>query len=346
MTNEQQNRMFNSFEQAESSTTRKYGGTGLGLPISKSIIEMMGGKIWAMSEPDKGTTFTFVLQLKRGIQPYHGLLSEDVNLNNVRIMVVDDDQNVLDYFMEISREFKLYCDAAISAEEALRLVDMNGQYHIYFIDWRMPGMDGIQLTNKLKTYKDPAKSVVIMITAAEWTAVEKEARKAGVDKFLSKPLFPSGIADLVNEILGVNHKQMEESKTDLGGIFAGRRVLLVEDVEINREIVKTLLEPTYIEIDYAENGVEAVQKFSSQPDKYDIIFMDVQMPEMDGYEATRRIRALNIPQAQNIIIIAMTANVFREDIEKCLEAGMDDHLGKPLNLNELLDMLRKYMPME
>jgi signal transduction histidine kinase/DNA-binding response OmpR family regulator len=344
ITEEQQERVFSSFEQAESSTTRKYGGTGLGLAISKSIVEMMGGRIWVESEINKGSTFSFTVKMKRGAQQHRGLLSPDVNLSNVRIMAVDDDKDILDYFIEISHEFKVQCDTAISGEEALRLLEQKGGYHIYFVDWKMPDMDGIQLASKIKQYHASAKSVVIMITAAEWTVVESEARQAGVDKFLSKPLFPSHIADIINEALGINQQQMEEAQQNIDGIFAGRRILLAEDVEINREIVKALLEPTHIEIDCAENGREAVRMFREEPYRYDMIFMDVQMPEMDGYEATRRISALNVPQAQTIRIIAMTANVFREDIEMCLEAGMDNHVGKPIDFEDVINKLRQYMP--
>ena len=344
LTPEQQGRVFSSFEQAESSTTRKYGGTGLGLAISKSIVEMMGGRIWVESEYGKGSTFAFTVQLKRGLQQHKGLLSPDVNLTNVRIMAVDDDKNILEYFNEISHEFRVQCDIAISGDEAIRLLEQNGQYHIYFVDWKMPGMDGIQLATEIKKRHESTKSVVIMITAAEWTVVENEARQAGVDKFLSKPLFPSHIADIINEALGIDHKRMEEKQLDINGIFSGQCILLAEDVEINRDILKALLEPTCVEIDCAENGKEAVRMFKEQPYRYDIIFMDVQMPEMDGYEATRRIRALNIPQASTIRIIAMTANVFREDIEKCLAAGMDNHLGKPLDFEDVINKLRQYLP--
>ena len=348
----QQERIFSSFEQAEISTTRKYGGTGLGLTISKNIVELMGGNIRMESEINKGSTFIFVIPLKQGVQEYKGLLSPDVNLDNIRIMVVDDDKDVLDYFTEIASEFNIQCCTAISGEEAIRLVEQNGDYHIYFVDWRMPGMDGIQLTAKLKEYHERdtsqldsrVKSIVIMISAAEWSSVEKNAIAAGVSKFLSKPLFPSHIADVLNEALGIDRKKIQESNADISGIFKGKHILLVEDVEINREILIELLKPTDIEIDCAENGKEAVRIFSEAPDKYDMIFMDVQMPEMDGYEATRRIRALKFQQAQTIRIIAMTANVFREDIERCLDAGMDNHLGKPLDFVDVIDKLRHYMP--
>jgi CheY-like chemotaxis protein len=344
---EQQKKLFQSFEQAESDTTRKYGGTGLGLAISKSIVEMMGGTIWVESEPGKGSVFFFTIQAQRGKEEERHVLSGNINLSNVHILTVDDDPDILMYFLDITREFGLSCDTALSGEKALELINHKNWYHIYFIDWKMPGMDGIQLAREIKKRKHE-KSIVIMISAAEWSVVADEAKAAGVDKFLSKPLFPSAIAEVINECFGAGEKQVEKSKTtDITGVFTGRRILLVEDVEINREIVQTLLEPTQLEIDCAENGVEAVRMFTETPDKFDMIFMDIQMPEMDGYEATRRIRALEKDNAthaarghaRRVPIIAMTANVFKEDIEKCFAAGMDSHVGKPLNFEEVMNQL-------
>jgi len=344
LSEDQQKRIFMSFEQAESSTTRKYGGTGLGLAISRSIVEMMGGAIWVESEVNAGSTFTFTINVKRGTQVYEGLLGQDVNFSNLRIMAVDDDKDILDYFVEIAENFGITgCATALSGEEALGLVVRNGDYHIYFVDWRMPVMDGIQLAAEIKK-RTTGKSVVIMISAAEWTSIEADAIKAGVDKFLSKPLFPSDILNVIQECLSIDRKQMEEAQDSNDGIFAGRNILLVEDVDINREIVQTLLEPTLLGIDCAENGVEAVQMFKKAPGKYDMILMDVQMPEMDGYEATRQIRELKVSEAKTVKIIAMTANVFRDDIEKCLEAGMNDHIGKPVDFHELIEKLRVSMP--
>jgi len=343
LSEEQKKRIFLSFEQAESSTTRKYGGTGLGLAISRSIVEMMGGSIWVDSKVNSGSTFTFTIQLKRGNQIYEGLLEPGINLNNVRVLAVDDDRDILDYFAEIAEGFGLSCcDTALSGEEALGLVVRNGDYHIYFVDWRMPVMDGIQLAEELKK-RATSKSVVIMISAGEWTAIESEAVKAGVDKFLSKPLFPSDIMDVIKECMSLGREQKGEAN-NIDGIFAGRYILLVEDVDINREIVQTLLEPTQLKIDCAVNGVEAVRMFTEAPGKYDIILMDVQMPEMDGYEATRQIRAMKNPAAKVVKIIAMTANVFRDDVERCLDAGMDNHIGKPVDFHEVVEKLRAYMP--
>jgi len=197
ITPEQQKRLFQSFEQAESSTTRKYGGTGLGLAISKNIVEMMGGTIWIQSEPGKGSTFIFTIQLERGKEEKQEHLL-DVNLKNVRMLIVDDDPDTLSFFAEVTRGFGMHCDTADNGDKALELIDKNENYHIYFIDWKMPGIDGIELAHKIKTRKSE-NSIVTMISSAEWSAIAKEAKEAGVDKFLSKPLFPSTIAEVINE---------------------------------------------------------------------------------------------------------------------------------------------------
>jgi CheY-like chemotaxis protein len=340
---EQQAKLFQSFEQAESGTTRKYGGTGLGLAISKNIVEMMGGKIWIKSEPGKGSTFAFTVQARRGNERGQELLSKDINLDTVRIMAVDDDTDILVRFSEIAQELGVFCDTAASGEEALRFVEQNGTHNIYFVDLKMPGMDGIQLAKELKE-RASVNSVVIMISAVEWTAIAGEAKRAGVDKFLSKPLFRSTIVEIINDCLGKDSRLAEEEQIEIEGVFAGRHILLAEDVELNRELVQALLEPTQVEIDCAVNGKEALNMFIQASEKYDMIFMDMQMPEMDGYEATQRIRALNIPKAKSIPIIAMTANVFREDVEKCLEAGMNSHIGKPLVFNDVIKRLHTYLP--
>jgi len=341
---EQQKQLFQSFQQADSKTSRKFGGTGLGLVISKNIVELMGGEIWLESEPGKGSSFSFTFKAKRGKRRTPSLSEIGINWNNVSIMAVDDDQEILNYFKNVMQGFGTSCDTALSGQEALALVGVNGMYDIYFVDWKMPDMDGIMLARELKAKsKSPEHTIVIMISAAEWSGIADEAKKAGVDKFLSKPLFPSAIADAINEAIGLHHKQEEEEAAGDDGIFKGYKVLLAEDVEINREIVGALLEPTLIEMDFAENGAEAVAKFEKSPEDYDLILMDVQMPEMDGYEATRRIRTSAHACAKTIPVIAMTANVFKEDVEKCLEVGMNSHIGKPLDIEELINTLRKYL---
>ena len=343
---EQQARLFQSFQQAENDTSRKFGGTGLGLAISKNIVEMMGGSIWIDSALGSGSTFGFTIQTKRGAMKKQRLLDADVNWNNVRILAVDDDPDILTFFEKTVRGFGISCDTAANGQEALRLVEQNGFYNIYFVDWKMPEIDGIELTVKLRANTSASgNSVVILISAAEWSIIENEAREAGIDKFLSKPLFPSDIAGIIQDCFGACHPQTEGEtlKDDPEGIFAGHRILLAEDVAINREIVLALLEPTLLEIDCAINGEEAVNMFKEAPDKYDAIFMDIQMPLVDGYEATKQIRALGGERAVTIPIIAMTANVFREDIERCLAAGMNSHVGKPLDFDEVLSQLKQYL---
>ena len=341
---DQQARLFQSFQQAETTTSRKFGGTGLGLSISKNIVEMMGGRIWIKSELGKGSTFAFTVQARKGEGKAGGFANREVSWDSLRFLAVDDDPDVLEFFRETMKRAGASCDTASSGDEALRLAGEKGFYNICFIDWKLPGMDGFELTRALKAKTGAAGDMtVVMITAADWSALEKEARESGVNKFLSKPLFKSSVVDMVNETLGAGYKQAENEKPGLEGIFAGRRILLAEDVEINREIVIALLGPTRLEIDCAENGAVAVSKFSESPEKYDMILMDVQMPEMDGYEATQRIRSLDAAEAKIIPIIALTANVFREDVERCLEAGMNSHLGKPLDFDEVLEKLRMFL---
>ncbi|MDR0710094.1 MAG: response regulator [Spirochaetaceae bacterium] len=353
----QRSRLFSSFEQADSGTSRKFGGTGLGLAISKRIVEMMGGDIRIESELGKGASFIFTVQLKEGEQKAGSLLKEGVNWNTMRILAVDDAPEILEHFEIIARQLGVNCDLASGGEEATALIRQNGPYDIYFVDWKMPGMDGMEFTRRIKA-GNADKSVIIMISATEWSLIADDAKTAGVDKFLPKPLFPSSIAECLNECLGTDTPPVSRDERPDDGMdrFEGYRIILAEDVEINREIVLALLEPAALTIDCAENGEEAVSMFCAAPEKYDMIFMDLQMPKMDGYEATRLIRAFEkerrkkmateLPRKtpKEIPIIAMTANVFREDIEKCLQTGMDDHIGKPLDLNDVLQKLRAYLP--
>ncbi|MCL2813895.1 MAG: response regulator [Oscillospiraceae bacterium] len=342
ITNEQKERLFKKFEQAEAGTSRKYGGTGLGLAISKRIVELMDGEIWVESEPGNGSKFIFTVSLKRGSDDKVLLLPSGVNWKNIRIFVVDDDVAVREFFTALSETWGIPCTVTADAEEAVKKLERGDNYDIHFIDWNLPGMNGIDFARKIQA-KSSRNSIVTIFSSTDWNVIEDEAREAGVVKFLPKPLFPSMIVDMINECIGIDNVKEQNEKVDYKDNFANNTILLAEDVEINREIVLTLLEPTKLNIECAENGEQALRMFSAAPDKYDVVFMDVQMPEMDGYEATRAIRALDIPKAKSIPIIAMTANVFRDDIEKCFEAGMNDHLGKPLDFGEVLAILRKYL---
>jgi signal transduction histidine kinase/CheY-like chemotaxis protein len=348
---EQQKRLFSLFEQADGSIARKYGGTGLGLSISKSIVELMGGEIWVKSEAGEGSTFTLEITVEQGKAPVRNTADSQWDWKLIRILVVDDSPEVLEYFKEFADSVGLNCVSASDGPEAYRIFEAaqgkspgKPPFDIVFADWRMPGMNGLELTRTLKRqFGDNV--VVIMISASEWDTIEEEAQKSGVNGFIPKPLFASVIMDCINSHLtppGPIAKPEQAGRSE-GAIFSGSTLLLVEDVEINREIVLTLLEDTGITIETAENGREALQKFREAPSKYRIILMDIHMPEMDGFEATRQIRALEVSEARTIPIVAMTANVFREDIEKCLAAGMNDHLGKPIDIEDLMKKLRRYL---
>ncbi|MDR2571898.1 MAG: response regulator [Oscillospiraceae bacterium] len=340
ISDDQKDRLFDVFEQAESGTSRTYGGTGLGLAISKHIIELMGGEIWVESEPGKGSKFTIAVSLERGMDEKKRQLDDSVNWDNVRIFVVDDEPEIREFFTAVSEEFGIFCTVSANAEEALEMLEQDDNYSIYFLDWILPGLNGCELARRIRE-KAEQNSIVIIFSSIDWSVIEDEARIANIDKFLPKPLFPSVIFDIINECMGKEDE--EDLDPNYEDDFTGYKILLAEDIEINREIVLSLLESTGVAIECAENGTRAVSMFKDANGDYDLILMDLQMSEMDGYEATQRIRALEVPRAKTIPIIAMTANVFREDIEKCLEVGMNDHLGKPIDIEELLKKLRRYL---
>ena len=340
---EQQVRLFNSFEQADSGTSRQFGGTGLGLAISNRIVEMMGGSFGIKSELGKGAVFTFTVRFQELSDQFEYVTGPE-EWSAIRVLAVDDDPDILEYFSEIAGRIGFSCDTAADGLKALEKISQCGDYDVYFVDWKMPGIDGVELSRRIK--QSGGKAVVILTSAADWNVIETDARKAGVDSFLSKPLFPSTVADCISRCINkAEDSVQEEQETEVIDRFEGKKLLLAEDVDINREIVISLLEPTGVAIECAENGVEAVKLFKQSPDSYDMVFMDVQMPEMDGYEATRQIRAYEADGnlRKPIPIIAMTANVFKEDVEKCLEAGMNGHVGKPLDFDEVLERMRMYL---
>jgi len=347
MTEEQQKKLFTSYVQADSSITKNFGGTGLGLVISKQIVELMNGEIWIESKPNKGSKFMFTSKVKKGVGKLDLQLSAKINRDELRILAVDDSEETRMYFAHVMEAFHLPCDISSSGQEALEMMEKTKDkpYNLFFIDWQMPDMDGVELTRRVKQLTGD-KSFVIMLSMADWKSIEKEALAAGVKQFIPKPIFPSVLINVINECIEIKPKEStgrQESLTGQGYNFNDYSILVAEDVEINREILSTILEETGISIDFAQNGTNAVSMFQMHPDKYKLILMDVNMPEMDGYEATQAIRALEIPQAKEISIVAMTANVFREDIEKCLQAGMNDHIGKPIAPEALHEKLNKYL---
>ncbi|MCL2796544.1 MAG: ATP-binding protein [Firmicutes bacterium] len=338
----QQERLFKSFQQAENHTSRKFGGTGLGLSISKSIVEMMDGNIWIESKPGKGATFAFTVKLQRGRE----VNKPSVNWSGIRILAVDNNEMVLADIQGIVEKFGGYCDIASNGKEAVRCIEKNLGYNLYFINWECPTCLGESELLSEKLQSSIAKfgdAFVVGIFPSGGHGDFRKTNAPRMDKVLQTPLFPSIIEDIVREFFSADDQSADHADEAAIDSYSGRHLLLAEDVDINREIVLTLLEPTQLQIDCAENGCEAVRLFSESPEKYEMIFMDVQMPEMDGYEATRRIRALDAERAKTIPIVAMTANVFREDVENCLAAGMNGHIGKPLNFSEVLVALQKYL---
>ncbi|MDR1252784.1 MAG: response regulator [Treponema sp.] len=341
ITEEQKGRLFTPFEQADGSIARRFGGTGLGLAISKSIVEMMGGTIWIESEPGRGSDFAFEITVELGkAEQSRG---RGFSQKNLRIMVVDDSWEVLEYFKEYARQVGIHCETADSGEGAIKLMEAGEgpPFDMVFVDWRMPNMNGIELSEQIKA-RFGKEVIVIMISASEWETIEEDAKKVGVNGFIPKPLFPSVLTDTITRWMAGDDDYVNSAAESLAGLFAGYTILLADDVDINREIILSLLEETGVAIDCAENGTGAVRLFTENPAKYALILMDIHMPEMDGYEATRVIRAGG-GEGARIPIVAMTANVFKEDVEKCLAAGMNDHLGKPIDFDELIKRLRKYL---
>jgi len=295
-----------------------------------------------------GATFGFTFMAKQGDESENKLLSNNSYWANKRALVVDNAPNILVYFRIEASRLSISCDVALSGEAALDQIEKNGLYDIYFIDWKMQGGNGIEIAAKIKELSSgkPKPSIAIMITADEWKLIEADAKAAGVEYYLQKPLFRSDIIDCLNSFFGP--KDTEEIKAlDIKNNFEGFRILLVDDIEINREIVLAYLEPTALAIDCAENGKAAVKMVMNAEKPYDMIFMDLQMPEMDGYEAAYKIRQFEKGRygggrksEKQIPIIAMTANVSHDDIEKCFEAGMNDHIGLPIDAEEVLKKLR------
>jgi len=343
---EQQSRLFTSFEQAEGGTARKYGGTGLGLAISKRIVELMGGRIWIESEFGTGSKFIFTIEYEEDYsKPRTKLI---INKEDMHVLAVDDSPEIREYFTDVMTSLELSYDVAADGYEALNMIinRKDKPYNIFFVDWKMPKMNGIELTRKIKEIT-MNNAVIIMISAAEWSDIEKDATEAGVDRFISKPLFQTILINSINECVGFTDNEItnqQTTATERANNYKNHTILIAEDVDINREIMRGILEETGISIDFAENGLEAILMFKEQPSRYSLILMDIHMPEMDGYEATRKIRALDYESIKAIPIIAMTANVFREDIEKCLSAGMNDHIGKPIDIDDLFKKLELYLP--
>ncbi|MDL2217658.1 response regulator, partial [Christensenellaceae bacterium OttesenSCG-928-M15] len=344
---EQQAALFSSFEQLDGGITRRFGGTGLGLSICKKIITLMGGEIRVESTLEKGSTFFFEVPVRWG-DAHREDLPPRVLPSNMRILVVDDSEDSRIIFKEILGSFNLSCDLAESGFEALELVTKSLQrrmpYDLIFLDWRMPKLSGVDTARAIKKIMND-DVLVVMVSVADWADIEKEAKPIGIQHFLSKPIAPSV---LFNTLVELTQSSMIKEGTGVveGGYdWRDKTLLLAEDIDINREILTSILEGTGVRIECAQNGAQAVEMYVKNPFRYDVILMDVQMPEMDGIQATKAIRASGQKTAAEVVIIAMTANAFKEDVNDCLMAGMNDHIAKPVDVDDLMDKLSLYLEM-
>ncbi len=338
--------LFEPFTRADDGRVAKIQGTGLGMTITRNIVQLMNGRIDVKSEPDKGTKFTVTIFLK--LQEGEESVSDE-KLIDLPILVVDDDEMACESTCEMLNELGMLGEYVLCGEEAVKYVvarhEADNDFFAVILDWKMPGMDGIEVTREIRRLVGEEVPIII-ISAYDWSEIEVSARAAGANAFLSKPLFKSKMAYLFKEILGnKDHLQdMSTLNTVRKDNFSGKRALLAEDNELNAEIAGEILGMTGLEIAYAKDGKEAFDKMAeAEPGYYDIVFMDIQMPIMDGYEATRAIRSLPGDYPRNVPIIAMTANAFMADIQACKAVGMDEHIAKPLDFEHLFRVLNQFL---
>ena len=336
-------KIFSPFERERTSTVSRIQGTGLGMAITKNIVNMMGGTIEVLTEQGKGTEF--IVRLPFRIQSKHQRIEKIAELEGLKALVVDDDFNTCDSVTKMLVKVGMRSEWTLSGKEAVlrarQSMEMGDAFHAYIIDWRLPDMNGIEVTRQIRSLGDDTP--IIILTAYDWSDIEVEARAAGVTAFCAKPMFMSDIIDTLMTAIGQKQAEAETAILPTAGSdFRGRYILLVEDNELNSEIAAEILNEYGFLVDTAENGAEAVEKVkNSKPGNYDLVLMDVQMPVMNGYEATKQIRALDNPALAGITILAMTANAFDEDKKKALECGMDGFLSKPIVIEELISILQK-----
>ena len=348
MTPEQIARLFQAFSQADSSTTRKYGGTGLGLSISKRLVEMMEGHIWAESEYRHGSTFCFTA--------WFGVQSDErrkkvlpTNLAGLRALVVDDNIVASEILANMLKRFSVRADCVSSGHEALRELqraDTQEPYRLVLMDWQMPDLDGLEASHQIRNSDLRNPPQILMVTAHGREDISLQAQEIAIDGFLQKPVSPSVLFDTLMSLLGVPEPEkqpvLRESRPRDASLLSGLRVLLAEDNEVNQQVATELLQSEGAEVTIANNGAEAVKLLtgSAPPPPFDIVLMDLQMPEMDGLTATKLLRGL--PHLQGLPIIAMTAHVMTDEIQRCLEIGMNDHVGKPIDPESLFATLARW----
>ena len=342
MSQEFAQKIFDPFERERTSTVSKIQGTGLGMAISKNIVNMMGGTIEIKTQKNKGTEF--IIRLMFRIQSEKHRVEKITELEGLKALVVDDDFNTCDSVTKMLVKVGMRSEWTLSGKEAVlrakQSIELGDAFHAYIIDWRLPDMNGIEVTRQIRSLGDDTP--IIILTAYDWSEIEVEAKAAGVTAFCAKPMFMSDLRETLMTALGQKKEQNNDDvlpEADFN--FKNKHILLVEDNELNSEIATEILTEYGFIVDTAENGAEALEKVStSKPGTYDLVLMDVQMPVMNGYEATKCIRKLKDPALANISILAMTANAFDEDRKKALESGMDGFLSKPIVIKELVQALK------
>ena len=345
MSQEFAQKIFEPFERERTSTVSRIQGTGLGMAITKNIVDMMGGTIEVQTAQGKGTEFTVCVPMRA--QTEQRLVEKITELEGLKALVVDDDFNTCDSVTKMLVKVGMRAEWTLSGKEAVlrarQSIEMSDVYHAYIIDWRLPDMNGIEVTRQIRSLHDDTP--IIILTAYDWSDIEVEAKAAGVTAFCSKPMFMSDLRETLMSALGQKpadavQRLLPEKNAD----FKGKHILLVEDNELNREIAQEILQEYGFLVDSAENGAVAVEKVSTAaPGSYDLVLMDVQMPIMDGYTATRKIRALDDPARAKLPILAMTANAFDEDRRNALESGMNGFLSKPIVIGDLVQELHKIL---
>ena len=345
MSQEFAQKIFEPFERERTSTVSGIQGTGLGMAITKNIVDMMGGTIEVQTAQGKGTEFTVCVPMRA--QTEQRLVEKITELEGLKALVVDDDFNTCDSVTKMLVKVGMRAEWTLSGKEAVlrarQSIEMSDVYHAYIIDWRLPDMNGIEVTRQIRSLHDDTP--IIILTAYDWSDIEVEAKAAGVTAFCSKPMFMSDLRETLMSALGQKpadavQRLLPEKNAD----FKGKHILLVEDNELNREIAQEILQEYGFLVDTAENGAVAVEKVSTAaPGSYDLVLMDVQMPIMDGYTATRKIRALDDPARAKLPILAMTANAFDEDRRNALESGMNGFLSKPIVIGDLVQELHKIL---
>ena len=332
-------RLFDAFSQEDSSSTSRFGSTGLGMAITKSFVELMHGTISVESEKNKGTTFTVTVTLINCERKNAGEEDSILQPHEMSVLVIDDDPIACEHARLVLGQVGVNCEKALSGAEGLQMVELRHArrepYTLILVDWRMPDMDGVETTRRIRAAVG-AETPVIILTSYNWDEIEEEAKAAGVDTFAAKPLFAATVLDEFREAFKKKNTKPVREKAEL----KNRRILMAEDVPVNAEIMKMVLSMRGMQVEHAENGRIAVEMFEEhEAGYYDAVLMDMRMPEMDGLEATRRIRAMNRPDAKTIPIIALTANAFDEDVQHSMQAGLNAHLSKPVEPDILFETL-------